>query len=221
MNLSLNNTYLTRGYENSLISYHYRSSLCTCVQPQTIPLVLIEQYSVFFPVVSLPHGTREASQDIRWLLLEWNCVLIMGYVSPDAASVLSHLNSSMKSSPSFHSWNKNHSYQAFEWVVNFMENLRRRCWPHRPLPTGCQLAASSLHTQIPLPILTLPLRWLWEPNSSSALKSHSAPPKLLIQDVHTEAHQEYSLCWNPLVIFLMYTCIVKKKSFKEHTDKKL
>ena len=51
MNLSLNNTYLTGGYENSLISYHYRSSLCTCVQLKTIPLVLIEQYSVFFPVV--------------------------------------------------------------------------------------------------------------------------------------------------------------------------
>lgn len=46
MNLSLNNTYLTRGCENSLISYHYQSSLCTSMQSQTIPLVLIEQYSV-------------------------------------------------------------------------------------------------------------------------------------------------------------------------------
>lgn len=50
MNLSRNNTYRTRSYENSLIDYHYRSSLCTWVQPKTIPLILIEQYSVcFFP----------------------------------------------------------------------------------------------------------------------------------------------------------------------------
>lgn len=44
----LNNTYHTGGYENSLINYDYRSSLCTCVPPGTIPLVLIEQYSVGF-----------------------------------------------------------------------------------------------------------------------------------------------------------------------------
>ena len=63
------------------------------------------------------------------------------------------------------------------------------------------------------------------PNSSSALKSHSGPPKLFIQDVHTEAYQESSLCWNPLGDFSYVHMHCKKKrkkrSFKQHTDKKL
>lgn len=148
----------------------------------------------------------------------------MGYVSPDAASVLSHINSSIKSSPSFHSWNKNHSYQASEWVVNFMENLRSWCWPHRPLPTGCLFPAhtnTSCHSHPAsrvapgTQILLLPWRVIQVPPSfSSKMSTLKHIKNLAFAGTH----------W---VIFLMYTCIVKKKkkkkkrSFKQHTDKKL
>lgn len=48
----------------------------------------------------------------------------MGYMSSDAASVLPHINSYVKSSFDFSSHNKNHLYQALERVGDFTEHLR-------------------------------------------------------------------------------------------------